>query len=590
MKHLLIVDAPGPSYFGEFSMSDATLGGFSAVRHVKGVDRVSTADLAVADVVIVCHGNVFGREQISRLENCRGIVVATAGIDNVDVNAAAERCIPVCNIPDYGAEDVADHAVLLMLACARRLTAMLAETRRAGWDWSVARGAMRLQGRTLGIIGLGRIGRAMADRARAFGMHVAFYDPYVSQGHRKDVEKVEGLDMLLSSCDVLSIHCPLTGETAGMIDRNALGRLRPGSILINTARGGIVDQDALLDKLVAGTLCAAGLDVLSHEPEVPANLLDCEHAVLTPHAAFYTDDGLRAMKDMSLSSAVHFAAGRPEMTSLVAGKPFVDKSTAGHTPPRDSDGLDAIAFERRQDIVEEILRYAGFVSRRNLVCNTFGSIAVRAIDARSGRHVVYTKHMGVSLEEMGSDNIVVLDLESDEMLHGSTRPSIGHQMNREIFRQRPDIHAAVHLHPDEVISYFSILHEEGDRYISNDTALVMQGSIQVLAPDINIELDLAPLREIIGRTNCIVMPQHGITTVGETISEAYHRACSMVAETRRLLHARLLANSVGSTVPFVSDEDVKHMFRIGRRAIYGKAALVAPRRTAMEAREDSTTC
>jgi L-fuculose-phosphate aldolase len=114
----------------------------------------------------------------------------------------------------------------------------------------------------------------------------------------------------------------------------------------------------------------------------------------------------------------------------------------------------------------------------------------------------------------------------------------------------------------------------------------MQGPVEILAPDINIELDLAPLRQIIHRTNCIVMPQHGITTLGETLSEAYHRACSIVAETRRLLYARILAGSVGMDVPYVSEADVKHMFEIGRKAIYGSAGP-RPQSATAERRERS---
>jgi C-terminal binding protein len=188
------------------------------------------------EVVIVCHGNHFGREQIAQMHNCRGIVVATAGFDHIDLEAAAELAIPVCNVPDYGSEDVADHAILLMLACMRRLSTMLEATRAGDWDWSAAHGARRLRGQTLGIVGLGRIGLATADRAQAFGMRVAYYDPYVVRSDRRDLVKVDSLDSLLAECNVVSIHCPLTKETATLIDARALARLRPGSILINTAQ------------------------------------------------------------------------------------------------------------------------------------------------------------------------------------------------------------------------------------------------------------------------------------------------------------------------------------------------------------------
>lgn len=561
MKHLLILDAPGTPYFAEYAAGAGKVEAFSAVRYAKGSERATESDLRGAEVVIVCHGNRLGREHISKLENCRGIVVATAGFDHIDLDAAEERGIPVSNIPDYGSEDVADHAMLLLLACVRRLPAMLTDTDAGNWDWSAAHGASRLRGRTLGIVGLGRIGRAMAERALAFGMRVAYYDPYVTCQDRADLEKVENLHPFLARCDVLSIHCPLTQETCMMIDDEALRRLRPGSILINTARGGVVDQQGIINHLQTGQLSSVGLDVLANEPRVPDELRNNDRAILTPHAAFYTAEGLQRMRDLALQAARNFAENRADSNTIVG-------NAAG---PRLMATVIPRRFVANPAIIEDILRYAKRVARRNLVCNTFGSIAVLDTDDATGRPVVYTKHMGISLEEMGPENIVVLDLETDRLLHGTVRPSIGHQMNREIFRCRPDIRAVIHLHPDEVISYFSILHGERDRYISNDTALVMQGPVEVLAPDVNIELDLAPLRPIVRKTNCIVMPQHGITTLGETVSEAYHRACSIVAESRRLLFARILAANTGQTMPFVSDDSIRHMQDIGRKAIYGSS-------------------
>ncbi len=221
-------------------------------------------------------------------------------------------------------------------------------------------------------------------------------------------------------------------------------------------------------------------------------------------------------------------------------------------------------------LVEHFLKYAKLLAQRNFVCNTFGNIALKEYHPLFERSVIYTKHRGISLEEIDANNIVIMDMETDQLLLGSILPSIGHQMNREIFKWRPDTKAIIHLHPDEILSYYAILHTEGFFYISNDTALVMQKPVKILAPDINIEIDLASIKDFILDTNCIIMPQHGITVLGQTLSEAYHRTCSIVAETRRLLFARILANQTGTTMPYVNQDEVNHMYQIGREAIYGK--------------------
>lgn len=224
-------------------------------------------------------------------------------------------------------------------------------------------------------------------------------------------------------------------------------------------------------------------------------------------------------------------------------------------------------------MIQSFLKYAKLLAQRNFICNTFGNIALKQDHPQFETAVIYTKHRGISLEEIDETNIVVMDMETDQLLCGSVLPSIGHQMNREIFKWRPDIKAVIHLHPDEVLSYYAILHSEGYSYISNDTALVMQKPIKILPPDINIEIDLSSIKDFILDTNCIIMPQHGITVLGESLSEAYHRACSIVAETRRLLFARILSQQTGIAMPYVSENEINHMYKIGREAIYGKSEL-----------------
>jgi phosphoglycerate dehydrogenase-like enzyme/ribulose-5-phosphate 4-epimerase/fuculose-1-phosphate aldolase len=561
VKNILIIDSPQKPYLADLSIERIATGDFAELRCARGVESVPGEWFREADVVVVYHGNSLNRDRIELLARCRGIVAATAGFDHIDVAAAAERSIPVCNIPDYGAEDVADHAILLLLACARQLPAMVASTDRGEWDWHSALAARRLRGQTLGIIGLGRTGRATAERALAFGIDVRFFDPFVSDSGHPQIRKIQTLPELLEDSDFVSIHCPLNRDTARLLGREALRCLRPGAIVVNTARGGIIDQEALIELLDQGRISAAGLDVAVGEPDVPEALRRHDRVILTPHAAFYSQEGLRRMRNLAITAGRNFLEGKGAENSIVR------LGNGEELPPK---AWPRPAFRPDPAITAAVLRYATFISRRNLVCNTFGGIAIRAVDPASSREVVYTKHMGVSLEEMTEENVVVLDLETDDLVMGTVRPSIGHQMNREIFRLRSDVGAVIHLHPDEVIAYFSVLHEEGAKYISNDTALVMQAPIRVLSPDLNIELDLAPLREIIADSNCIVMPQHGITTLGASLSEAYHRACSLIAETRRLMLARMLASSTGRPIPYVGESLVEHMFEIGKETIYGR--------------------
>lgn len=230
--------------------------------------------------------------------------------------------------------------------------------------------------------------------------------------------------------------------------------------------------------------------------------------------------------------------------------------------PRLADGTD------HAGIADEMLRYARLVSARGLVVNTFGNIAIREVNG--GRHIIHTKHRGISLEEMGPEHLVAIDLDSNELVTGQIRPSIGYQMHREIFKCRPDVNATIHLHPDDVIAYFSVMPGEAMEYISNDTALVM-GKPPYFAPRVlNLELDVTTIPSFIQSTNCIVMPGHGITTMGRDMSEAYHRAVSFSAEITRLAKSVVLAASSGHPVVYTTPGEIEHMYEIAETTIYGK--------------------
>lgn len=306
------------------------------VAAVEALDARSEAELEgrieAADALIVHNRVTLSATTIARLERCRVIVRAGVGYDNIDIDAARARSIPVVNVPDYCVEEVADTAIGLMLALVRGIAELNSRLRAAPGEWHHAPVAPlhRLRGRIFGIVGLGRIGTATALRARALGMDVVFYDPYKPAGVEKalGVRRAASLDELLGQSFVLSLHCPLTGETRGMIGAAALERLPRGAYLLNTARGAIVDSAAVLAALVAGRLAGAGLDVLEHEPPLPGDPLiaawrDPAHPahhrlVLTPHAAFYSEESLAELRRKTAAACRDALLGRP-LSNVVNG-------------------------------------------------------------------------------------------------------------------------------------------------------------------------------------------------------------------------------------------------------------------------------
>ena len=283
-------------------------------------DKVPVAALSGCDAVVVWHEMKVDAGFLDRLGRCRIVVRAGVGYDHIDLEAAAARGIPVCNTPDYGTSEVADHAMALMLALRRGIVSYhqhLVADPLQGFDYRLAPLVSRLRGRTFGIIGLGRIGTATALRAKAFGMHVVAYDPRVSRGTEIaiGVERKESLAELLAASDVVSLHCPLTPETRGMIDAAALQQMRREAILINTARGAIVDTDAVLAALRDGTIAGAGLDVLPTEPPKPDDLLAQAYAgkldglagdrlILTPHAAWSSPESVADARRLAVETAL----------------------------------------------------------------------------------------------------------------------------------------------------------------------------------------------------------------------------------------------------------------------------------------------
>jgi phosphoglycerate dehydrogenase-like enzyme len=278
----------------------------------------SEAELAThleqAQVLIVYHDiPMLTDETFSRADQCRGVVRAGVGFNNIDREAAGRRGIVVCNVPDYGTEEVADHTIMLLLATVRGLVACDSAMRRGEWDLHGIRQATRLRGRTLGIVGCGRIGTATALRAKAFGLDVVFHDPYVPAGLEKalGIRRAASLPELLRQSHFVSLHCFLDPSTLHLINAEAFQHMRSGAILINTARGPVVDQKALIEALDSGHLAAAALDVFEREPLDDEHLRNHPRVILSPHVAFYSIEGYEEMRRKSAEEARRLLLGEP---------------------------------------------------------------------------------------------------------------------------------------------------------------------------------------------------------------------------------------------------------------------------------------
>jgi D-3-phosphoglycerate dehydrogenase / 2-oxoglutarate reductase len=239
-----------------------------------------------ADVVVVqTTRRLLTRESIPQLRRCRCIIRAGAGYDSVDYRATVEQGIMLCNTPTYCTDDVADHAIALMLSAVRYVPRLDVAMRQGRFARELAIPTRRIKGTTLGIIGLGRIGGTVARRVKGWELQVIAYDPYITQARGDELGvKLVSLDELLQRSDFISVHCPLTDETHHMLSWEQFGRIKPGLVLVNTARGPIVHQEPLVEALKDGRVWAAGLDVFEQEP-LPADspLFALNNAVLTPH-------------------------------------------------------------------------------------------------------------------------------------------------------------------------------------------------------------------------------------------------------------------------------------------------------------------
>ena len=301
--HDIAREAVGPGFITEFCTDFA---------------QVTDEQWANADAIV---GPSPPAEHIGKLKKCRIFVKSAVGYDEVDVARYGAMGIAVSNTPDYGTREVADHAIALMMTLTKSIAFHDQELRddpRGNWRPALNPYGRRLSACTFGVVGIGRIGTAAARRAAAFDMDVVFHDPYVPNGYELalGVRRADTLAALMGQCDIVSIHVPLNTETRNLIGKAAFAAAKRGMVLVNTARGPIIDLAALHDAMQDGTVLAAGLDVL---PEEPANLQEpllaawprgdawLKHRLgLTPHAAVYTPESMRDIRAFSARTAARY--------------------------------------------------------------------------------------------------------------------------------------------------------------------------------------------------------------------------------------------------------------------------------------------
>ncbi len=314
---------PGPGRFtvlvadflDETSLEAPVLEDIASLVLCKAIQEEElVGNLPHADAILLFHDIPhLGEASFALAPRCRCVVRAGVGYNNIDLRAATRHGVVVCNVPDYGTEEVADHAIMFLLALARRLVPCHEAIRSGTWHYQTAQGTPRLRGKTLGLIGCGRIGTATAVRAKALGLDVVFFDPYLREGMDKalGIRRVHRLEELLEQSHFISLHCYLDEATRHLVNAETIARMRPGVVLINTARGPCIDEQALLDGLDSGRIAAAGLDVVEREPLTDSRLREHPHILFTPHSAFYSVEGFVELRTKAAEEVRRVLLGEP---------------------------------------------------------------------------------------------------------------------------------------------------------------------------------------------------------------------------------------------------------------------------------------
>lgn len=280
---------------------------YQLAENIDDLDEISRS----ARALILWHNLPLGADDLGRLKNCRAIIRNGVGCDSIDLQAAAASGIAVCNIPDYGTEEVADHTISLSLALCRQIFPLHNAAMRLEWKIPTPEKLRRLSTLHFGIIGLGPIGSATALRARNMGFQVGGYDPFVPKGMEKalGISRFSDLEALLGWVDVLSLHCPHNQHTHHMIADREFRLMKPGAFVVNTARGALIKKSDLLQALRENRLAGAALDVIEHEPLRTAEEAATPNLIVTCHAAFCSVESMRELRTSSAQIALAAVTG-----------------------------------------------------------------------------------------------------------------------------------------------------------------------------------------------------------------------------------------------------------------------------------------
>jgi len=309
-KKVLITDYVWPSVEPEKAVLAA--GGAEIIVAPSG-DEDTLVELARdVDGILTCFAKVTERV-VRAADKCVVIGRYGVGVDNIDVDTATELGIAVTYVPDYCLPEVSDHVMAMLLAWNRRIVFFDRATKTKGWGAEgLGMRIMRLEGKKLGLVGFGRIGRAVADRARAFGLQVLVADPFVTAeaAQNAGAVKMELLELLAES-EFVTLHSPLIPQTQGMIGTNEFAQMRSDAFLINAARGGLIDEDALHTALTSGQIAGAGLDVLVDlDPPIDNRISQLENVIITPHTAFFSQEAVLELEERAAGEVVSVFQGK----------------------------------------------------------------------------------------------------------------------------------------------------------------------------------------------------------------------------------------------------------------------------------------
>lgn len=274
-----------------------------------------------ADAIIVQYANIT-REVIAEMTCCKMIIKYGIGVNNIDQVAASEKGIYVCNVPDYGVDEVSNHAIAMIMSLQRKLPLISRILSEGRWSYEPLIPIKRLEGSTLGLLGFGRIPQLLAQKMGNFGMRILTYDPFIGADIAQDLG-VQLVDFatLIRESDILSLHCALNDNTKHLINAGVLQQMKPNAIIVNTARGPVIDEQALVEALENGTIAAAGLDTFEQEPIAKDNkLLFMNNVICTPHSAWYSEEAIRAVQRKAAEEVVNILAGNKPFNALNRAK------------------------------------------------------------------------------------------------------------------------------------------------------------------------------------------------------------------------------------------------------------------------------